>query len=207
MKPEESWIAQKHIKEIQFIIFKNFTQVKQFLKKSFFNLRNFSFLDRKVRKEGGKIKEIFVEEIFSHFSNLNRNLGTQISSNLKLTRSSDCKDGNSILDSVNLVKTDLDESKKENQESNIKEKVKTLDKILKEENVLKRMSELKSAVMNMSETELDKMLKKFKNSAKYHYILESCGAAGTLKVYKAVLKALPPSTSQSGQLGNIYTSN
>ena len=85
--------------------------------------------------------------------------------------------------------------------------MKTLDKILKEENVLKRMSELKSAVMNMSETELDKMLTKFKNSAKYHYILESCGAAGTLKVYKAVLKALPPSTSQSGQLGNIYTSN
>lgn len=29
MKPEESWIAQKHLKEIQFIIFKNFTQVKQ----------------------------------------------------------------------------------------------------------------------------------------------------------------------------------
>ncbi len=85
--------------------------------------------------------------------------------------------------------------------------MKPLDKILKEENVLKRMSELKTAVMNMSEIELDKMLKKYKNSAKYHYILESCGAVGTLKVYKAVLKALPPSTPQPGHLGNIYTLN
>ena len=159
------------------------------------------FSDWLVRKSSGLIEEVDIVETFSHFSNLDRNLGEQISTQLKLNlEPPGCQDGNSILESLNLVKVDLDKSSEE--EIKLKnDKIPTLDIILKEKNILKRMSQMKYALMGLSENDLGKILKKYKNSDKFHYILESCGAVGTWSVYKQVLKALPPSTTQSGYLG------
>ena len=79
-----------------------------------------------------------------------------------------------------------------------------IDEILKEKDAIKLVSDLKLYLETLTdETDILKILRRYKTSQKFAYILEACGATGSFRVYRAVLKTLPPKTENIQLLGKL----
>ena len=138
-----------------------------------------------------------MRETFLYFSNLDRKLGVEVSTWLTLHRKSECRKYDYILP-ISSRDDDMAVSL-----GNEREKTKiSVNQILKEKNVLKLVDNLKRALLDMSEDEVTKLLKKQRKSSKLNYILEAAGSTGVYPVFKAVYKLYPLNSKQtSGSLG------
>ena len=83
------------------------------------------------------------------------------------------------------------------------ERVEALNKILRQPNLIEMVARLKRLLASLDEDRVVSLLRSKAGSERLIYILEAAAASGTLAVYRAVLRFLPPDAKLVRHLGRF----